>query len=727
MKIRHTVKKAITALLAVALTLGATGCDFLVTDNQKDLKRTVATVDITETLKDKKGSALANEFNKIVDAGGLVTDIPKRELIASFLTQGYTYIQNYGYSYKDTFNLLMDGLVGDKILSQYAVAHFLESDSTLTADNCLAYVDTQINNANGKEKELLQANKVVLTMKYFLTKGQDGDINDYNEAVYNLRKSLNSSLDSAESSYITATAHNHTHDESRTLPTNVNATESDYIPMKDGELNYQIYTGRNTDSLGEYEKLDGSTATSRKKAYNAFLANLDGYGLIGNDEDRTNVTELNYYYMELARMLSDQLVEKYVESLKDQAIEMLDTAQVQKRYDEIKASQKQAYETDATAFDTALDKVSDNSFVLYGQKDFGFVYNILIPFSASQTADYTAAKAKWGKDQDGIYNARKAILEEVEAKDLRSAWFCADNEDEHYAYDATGVSYYNNNGDEADYLFFKDSFTNNAKYKKLTQYTGAYPYKGKVELKDDKYEFTPTKMKIDSFIDEMEEYIDFALGANSSTDLAKGSKLTANYGDKVYDTKYVDTVTDKTDFSKFMYYEGKVALQHTNRSDFFNAKVGATDTDNDSYKALSAVNELMFAYSTDTGCLNSYMGYVVSPYKTEFVSEFEYAAQHVVKKGVGSYVVAPSDYGWHIIYCSFVYDADDGDVFGGFKANEMEVEGTFSYLFYESLKATSATSYTNTVKAQLVNEYNTDKVVTLHTKAYKDLLALDNN
>ena len=111
------------------------------------------------------------ELDKIIAKGGMTTDIPKRELVASFLTQGYTYVQNYGYSYKDTFNLLMDGLVGDKILSQYAVAYFLEKDSSLTADGCLAYIDAQINAATGKEKELLQANKEVLTMKYFLTKG----------------------------------------------------------------------------------------------------------------------------------------------------------------------------------------------------------------------------------------------------------------------------------------------------------------------------------------------------------------------------------------------------------------------------------------------------------------------------------------------------------------------------------------------------------------------------
>ena len=220
--------------------------------------------------------------------------------------------------------------------------------------------------------------------------------------------------------------------------------------------------------------------------------------------------------------------------------------------------------------------------------------------------------------------------------------------------------------------------------------------------------------RIEQLIDEMEEYIDFALGATAGQDLAKGSKLSA-YGDKNYTTKYVDTVTEKTDFSKFMYYEGSV--------NFTDGKGAANHFDKtaQAYNALAAVNELMFAYSTDTGCLNSYLGYAVSPYGTDFVPEFEYAAQYVVRKGVGSYVVAPSQYGWHIIYCSFKFD--QGDVYGGFNAADVETEGTFSYMFYESLKSTTATNHANAAQSAVLEKYET--AATRHVETYQDLLDLD--
>jgi hypothetical protein len=133
----------------------------------------------------------------------------------------------------------------------------------------------------------------------------------------------------------------------------------------------------------------------------------------------------------------------------------------------------------------------------------------------------------------------------------------------------------------------------------------------------------------------------------------------------------------------------------------------------------------MFAYSTDTGCLNTYFGYAVSPYKTDFVSEFEYAAQQVVQKGVGSYMVAPSDYGWHIIYCSYKFTG--GEVYGAYDhaqaTGDAKVEGSFSNMFYESLKATSATNHATAMQNTVLNKHK--DAVTLYTKRYQDLLELD--
>ena len=341
---------------------------------------------------------------------------------------------------------------------------------------------------------------------------------------------------------------------------------------------------------------------------------------------------------------------------------------------------------------------------MYGEENFGFVYNILIPFSASQEQAYSAAKNK-GLTENELFNARKNILKGVQAKDLRDTWF-SEHDHANYAYEVT-EGYYNNASEKGEktYLFFEDSIAKTDRYESLTQYAGKYPYNGTVTEGDHEYTFKANKMDIDGFLKEMEGYINYVVDDNVAS------------GD--WDTKYNSNVytDDKgvVDYSKFVYYTGKVALSDADvkASDYFNKESKA-------YKALSAVNELMFAYSTDTGCLNTYMGYVVSPYDTDFVGEFEYAARYAIEQGVGTYVVCPSDYGWHIIYVSFVYEG--GEVYDGYNAAEKDVEGTFSNLFYESLKTTIGNNHTKEVESNVLNVYNNDTSVTLYTSRYQDLL-----
>lgn len=703
---KQTFKKTAALLLGIALTVGATGCTFTTPDNEKDLAQVVATVNISESLKsDEEYGNYASDIAEIID--NMSTDILKRELVSYYLSTGYSYTQS-GYSYEDTFNMLMDNLVNRKIITQYAVAYYVKN-ANLTAAGCAAYVEAQLNATSGKEKELLEKHPEVLTLKYILTEGGKAEEQaEYDKAIYSLKSSLNSSLDSLESTYyITSSDEEHNHSSGRTTPDNVGTEKEDYYPVNaDGSLNYDIYTGRNAlTSCGEYEKVDGSTTTSRQKAYNAFIANVSDYGLISEEEDTKDVTLLDYYYVELGTVLGQSLITKYYEDLQDEAVAEMKDEYVSNKYAEILEAQEYAYKNDNSAFETALDGLSDDSFVLYGEKGFGFVYNILIPFSASQSNAYTAAKNK-GLTQNDLYKARRDILTNVQAKDLRSDWF-----DEHdHANNAYVVTtgYYDNKQTKGEnvYLFFEDSVAKTDRYEALTQYAGQYPYNGVVTEKEHGYDFAPNKMNINEFISEMENYIDYVVGGK----VASGAYVSD------YNTENYINDDNTTDYSKFMYYEGKVNLKNTSASDYFKAE------GNDAYAALSAVNELMFAYSTDTGCLNTYMGYAVNPIKTSFVSEFEYAAQYAVKKGVGTYVVCATDYGWHIIYTTFVYEG--GDVYGGYDAAEKEIEGTFSNLFYESLKATTATTYTNELQSRVLNQFNNDDCVTRFEKRYKDLLEL---
>ena len=699
---KNNFKKAAALLLGIALVAGSTGCNFVVTNNEKDLAQTVAEIDISGSLKKDPNSeyqAVADEVAAIVK--NLSTDISKRDLVAYFLSVGYQYVESYGMTYEQTFNMLMDGLVSREIMIQYAIAYYLKNNENITVKGCNDYIDAQLTKVSEDEKALLKAHPEVLTLKYFLTEGQEGEAaeEDYDRAVYSLKKSLNDSLDSLESSYIKAQSEEHNHEEARTLPTGVDTEKSNYSTK-----NYDVYTGRNTpDKCGEYERLDGSTPSTRQNAYNAFLANLQSYNMIGKKEDTSKVTNLSYYYVELASSLGQALINKYYEDLSAAATASIDEAYATAKYNEILAAQQEKYTGAPSTFATAMDGVSDSSFLLYGLKDFGYVYNILIPFSTSQNVQYTAAKNNTANSQDDLYNIRKSILSNVKGKDLRSSWI---SEHDH--------ANYSFKGEDGKYYFFEEGLTGTEKYEKLKQYAGTYAFNGTVEEVDGELEVTANSVDIDTFIDIMESQINKTVDGNVAT-----GSYDDSYAKAEKNTVYTNEETGKVDYSKFVYYTGKADLGEVKASDYFNENSNV-------YKAVSAVNELMFAYSTDPGCLNTYYGYSVSPYSTNFVKEFEYAAQAAVKGGVGTYVVCATDYGWHIIFASYVFNG--GEVYGGYKhteaVGEAKVEGSFSNLFYESLKSTVANSTSTEVQNNVLNRYNNDDSVTLYTERYQDLLDL---
>ncbi len=703
---KHTLKKVAALVLALGIAVGTAGCNFLVTDSIKDLKQVVATVNVANTLgKDDDYKNYKDDVEKLISEGVLSTDVPKRDLIAYFLNVGSSYVNNYGYTYEETFDMLMGSLTENKILTQYAVAYFLKKENK-TADDCLNWVREQQAQYGGREGELLKAHPEVLTMQYFLTNGgktTQEDMKEYWEAVYSLKKSLNNSFDSAETSYIKADEHTHTHKETRAMPSDVDVTIENYVPMKDGKLNYEVYTGRNIVSdCGEYEKQEGSTSTTRKKAYNTFLSNLQSYGLIQDGENVANITELNYYYTELANTLGQALINKYYEDVKDSAVQLLTKEYVTGKYNQLLEAQQEIYTQDYTSFNTAMDGVSDTSSILYGLQDFGFVYNILLPFSAEQEEAYKAVKNK-GLTKSEVYNARKQILQGVVAKDLRGSWICEEEHD-NYGYEKEDGKWY----------FFENNLTNPDKYERLTQYAGNYPYQGTIEVDENgKFVKTPNvTMKIDGFIAEMENYIGETSGLTASGEKWHTGASEA-YGDADYN--FVNAQDEVNDYGDFVYYVGKVDQIDQSPANYFNEE-------SSSYQVLSAVNELMFAYSADTGCLNTYMGYAISPYSTDFVPEFEWAAQYVVRQGVGTYAVVPSDYGWHIIYCSYKFN--EGAVFAeGYVDADKDKEGTFSNLFYESLKSSSATSHADAERSSVLNTYK--QSVVLFTERYKDLLELD--
>lgn len=696
-------KKVTVLCLCAAFAVGATSCDDLITTvSDKDMEQVVATVDISKHDDFKDGDFAA--YKGVIEK--LNKNILKRDLIAYFLNVGYTYVNSYGYTYKQTFTTLMDTLVSRKIMVQYAITYYLDAYEGDAVTKYNEYVDNYYTTKGITDEKVIalyDAHPEIKTLEYFLTDYGTGATEDYDRAVYTLKKMINSTLDSTETSYVAEQEEKESESfgESRTTPTGVGTEGDDYY-----SVDYEIYTGFN--AAGEcapYEQIDGSTPTSRRKAYNVFLANLSDNNLLLKGEETTDIEAIDYYYVELAAQLEQALITKFGETLSDKANAELTPAYAEKKYNDLLEAQQNSYDKSHSAFETAIGDVSDTSFVVYSPTDgFGFVYNILLPFSASQQqilSTYTNDTL----NKDAYYEKRKELLEKVEGKDLRAAWFSND-EDSNYAYKGEAGKYY---GTASDYLFFEDNLTksegDNAQYEKLKQYAGTYAYNGTVTTDGDEYKsFKPKSLKIGEFMDEMVGYLNWNNSGLNATYAANADYMNGFY------------TNGKFDYEKFIRYEGKVELDATDtHSSYF---VEGTKA----YTAVSRINELMFAYSTDTGCLNTYMGYTVSAYTTSYVAEFEAAAQYAIGKGAGTFVVCPSDYGWHVIYVSFAYKK--GEVYG-FNQDECDDEGTFSYLFYEAMKAESETSYTNKVQSGILEEYNKKTCVKQYTNRYEDLLSLD--
>ena len=712
MKNRNTFRKIAVICLSVAFTLSAAACGegLITTNSEKDMAQVIGTVNIAGH-DDFKSNGQYAEYADVI--GSINQNILKRDLVAYFLNAGSTYISSYGYTYEKTFNTLMDNLTSRKIMVQYAMAYYFDKHpDTYSVSGYNAYIESERGKVTDEtEKKLYAAHPEIFTLKYFLTEGgktSAEDTADYDRAVYGLKKMINNSLDSAEKTYLKEEEDDEDDPsaESRTTPTGVGTETEDYY-----DTDYEVYTGRNAASAcGSYKRLDGSTQKTRQRAYNDFLANLSRNGLLG-DEDTTDFTKVDYYFVELASQMEQALITKYTDDLGEEANAKLTEAYVTDQYNALLESQKNIYSADQSAFETQIGNVSDDSFVVYSPKEgFGFVYNILLPFSKTQTQLLSTYTNDKGLEKREFYQKRAELLENVQGKDLRAAWFSKD-EDSNYAYEAEAGDYY---GNASNYLFFENNLTksdgDNARYEKLGQYYGEYAYNGAVTKDEDgKYTCKPNEITIDGFLGEMEGYLKYA-GLTAS-----GSKKSTYVTDA---DKYTVDNKGKFDYSQFVYYEGKVTLNDTATSDYF-------VKGKDAYTAVSVINELTFAYSTDTGLFNKYMGYTVSPYKTSYMAEFEYAAQYAIKEGVGTYVVCPTDYGWHVIYVSFVYDKV-GEVYN-FDWEQIDEEGSFSNLYYESLKSSNADTYTNLIQTQILGEYKKDECVTLHKNRYKDLLSLDKN
>lgn len=751
--------KLISGIVAAALacSVGFGGCSLISTDNAKDMKRTVAEVDISKT------EAFRSEFkenSKYFDSIG-ATEVIKRELITYFVTVGYSYVQNYGWSYEQTFNTLVDGLVQNAILTQYATMYLLQEKAAEDANAFETF--SSLSGGDHKEYE-----------KYEYLLGAESD--DVKLAKYTLMYSINSAVDSIEKDRILKYSESSTGSDTRTAPGNVDAQQDDYYPKKknasgqyvrpddtvinDGDadknyvLDYGVYTGYTTlansgaylADRDDFLAKNGTTAT-RVRAYTEFVSGLISYNLVDEKkEDITAVETLEYYADEYVSQLKSRVINKYYDLYEEEQIKKLveegDTSYLDTAYTSLFNLQKNSYKTEAE-FSTAIGSMSDTSFILYAPEaenggTFGFVYNILLPYSASQSAQLTALQTQYKDDKvdsgysSKYYENRNQILKNIKTTDQRRAWFDGSEE---YAFEAEGKveEYYGDSG----WLFFENNLTNNDRYKPLDKYVGKYAYNGNViKNKDGKYIFgNPVQLGIDDMLKEFTGYVNYVLNGYDKAVTTNHVTFDAGYNSSTWENTsgYYDTTDfytgeknddkqDQIDYSKLVYASGKVNFT-ADRANALNP-----DKNNAQYWANAAVNELQYAYTTDTGVLSQYLGYTVEAGDTSYIKEFEYAAHQAVNNGEGAFTVCAGDYGWHLIYVTYCFDIEDGGNGALYQPKWVEnitTEGTFENKFYEWIKDNDIDEVSSTRQTQIINRYNKDKVtVKKYEKAYKNLTNL---
>lgn len=655
-------KKVKIAALSLAAIMGCAtfaGCDLVTTDSMKDMAQVVAEVNINQGADFQDGEKYA-KYKDLIETATIL----KRDLRTQFLSSGSTYVNSYGYSYEQTYNLIMSGLTNQKIIVQYAQVYFLEQGGDYTVEGFKAYV-------NGAS-----TNKDIAAIEYFL------DEDERAQAIYNVRRIINNTLDSQEKQIIDLEEDDSSSSNpDRTLPTGAESENSDYF-----DKDYKVYTGKNvTENLGSYEKVEGSKPSTRKRAYSSMIAMLQANGLISEGENVADFETLEYFNRQKRSYYESALIGKLTDAFESEVEEILQNSEtVENKYNELLASQRASF-TDSD-FTKKMDELSDTKFVLAAPSaGYGYVINILLPFDKSATEALSNYKGTDG--EKFVYRA--GLAKSLKATDQRTSWFTGDTD---YSFEGEGFT----NGNETrNKLFFEKGLTaeEDGKYEKLEKYYGKYTFNGTAEKTgegdDEKYVVKPNKISIDGFIGEMENYLTYA-------GLTLGQKTKA---EGYYDLGADDYKTDNTvDYSKFVYYTGKVEIAGYDINRIF-------DPTSEEYKAFSVINELSFAYNTDTAGLNTYLGYSVSPFTTSYMKEFEYAAQLAVKGGAGTYTVAPTDYGWHIMYCTFAVTEENREQLFTYRAEDREKEGTFSNLYYEQLKSSAVSNRSSELQAMVTNSY----------------------
>ena len=156
----------------------------------------------------------------------------------------------------------------------------------------------------------------------------------------------------------------------------------------------------------------------RIKAFNKAIKDLKEIGLVSESakydvKDEASVLELDYFKKNRLGQYEAAIVAKYEDSLLDEVRAKLTDEALWAQYAAEYNTQMANYKNDRTAYETALEAVSEDQFVVcnpYSDEKYGYVANLLIGFSEEQTAMLEEFAAKPGKSDAQVKAYRAELL-----------------------------------------------------------------------------------------------------------------------------------------------------------------------------------------------------------------------------------------------------------------------------------------------------------------------------
>lgn len=631
----------IALLLSLVFTLSLTGCNLITTNNDRDMKQVIATVQISE------------------DAP--LDEIYKQDLAMAYLNYGYSYQQYYGYSQEKTLNTILNSMVNTRIMIQSAMSEFEKgTDFTTELDNDFTKWDV---------KRYLSADEK-LDAEYQVIHAFNDLIDGYDEAKKDNKKS-------------------------DTLGETVRTVPSD-AKNKEKEVDKAQYVEKG---------IDYNSTSSRRKAYNEVKKLLEANYLLGAKDSYKGTPEsTDYYDLSLKNAYENALMSKYERAIATSFRNKFDFESLKTAF--TKTFEKQQNWTTAE-FASALSSASATDPILVSNAGtYGYVYNLLIGVDDKTKEEISKIEKTLTEELDRqptkqeIANKRMQILtnsETYKAKDLRSTWI------------TSGYDLENNEGVvkfTGDYAFLDNSL----------------PFKGEVsaiEGEENRYAVNSVdEFSLTEFTDLVETYVYGAVKTTSRTPS----------GDTYSKFNSVESIEN---------YDEKI-------------------------------NELLFAFSTDGGSLNTYKGYAIKPAvegsaTEEFVESFANAGRELLGMGKSSYIAVASDFGIHFMFYSQVfdanYDATNGNGLVGFlnglvgqekdeafwttklgevianfdkfeeyseKAEQKEFKKALDYIYslFNSVSSGTVSEKLNTFELNLFNEtiYGSENQVKIYKERFSDLL-----